>query len=211
VLDEHDRTDARWLEYELDAAKLLDFPVMIDMRDPLTTRFQKAKLRADFHRPLRAEDLLDGRDAARQYFDAVENYVSAFTPPKRRRYADAEATSHETDSSGWRVPRAYCVWPQTPPRRRRNVSMHMHWRVPNLTTSSCCGKTPEPASSAESSAKSTGRSPNRPGCPDIFWFRRSVGRPASLLKSAAKSSAKMTTENLILTWIFRETACESEC
>jgi hypothetical protein len=37
VLDEHDRTDARWLEY----AKLLDFPVMIDMRDPLTTRFKR--------------------------------------------------------------------------------------------------------------------------------------------------------------------------
>jgi hypothetical protein len=92
VLDEHGRTDARWLEYELDAAKLLDFPVMIDMRDPLTTRFQKAKLRADFHRPLRAEDLLDGRDAARQYFDAVENYVSAFNAAEaeaiRRRRSD---------------------------------------------------------------------------------------------------------------------------
>jgi len=92
VLDEHDRTDARWLEYEPDAAKLLDFPVMIDMRDPLTTRFQKAKLRADFHRPLRAEDLLDDRHAARQYFDAVENYVSAFNAAEaeaiRRRRSD---------------------------------------------------------------------------------------------------------------------------
>ena len=85
VLDEHDRTDARWLEYELDAAKLLDFPVMTDMRDPLTTRFHKAKLRADFQRPLRAEDLLEDRDAARQYFDAVENYVTAFNA------AEAEA------------------------------------------------------------------------------------------------------------------------
>jgi hypothetical protein len=91
MLDEHDRTDARWLEYELDAANLLDFPVMIDMRDPLTTRFQKAKLRAGFHRPLRAEDLLDDRDAARQYFDAVENYVSAFNAEAeaiRRRRSD---------------------------------------------------------------------------------------------------------------------------
>jgi hypothetical protein len=83
VLGEHDRTDARWLEYELDAAKLLDFPVMTDMRDPLTTRFHKAKLRADFLRPLRAEDLLEDRDAARQYFDAVENYVTAFDTAER--------------------------------------------------------------------------------------------------------------------------------
>jgi hypothetical protein len=92
VLDEHERTDARWLEYELDAAKLLDFPVMTDMRDPMTTRFHKAKLRADFHRPLRAEDLVDDRDAARQYFDAVENYVTAFNAAEaeamRRRRSD---------------------------------------------------------------------------------------------------------------------------
>jgi hypothetical protein len=83
VVGEHDRTDARWLEYELDAAKLLDFPVMTDMRDPLTTSFHKAKLRADFLRPLRAEELLDDRDAARQYFEAVENYATAFNAAER--------------------------------------------------------------------------------------------------------------------------------
>lgn len=85
VLDEHARTDGRWLEYELDPAKLLDFPAMTDMRDPLTTGFHRAKLRADFQKPLRAEDLLDDRDAAQQYFDAVENYVTAFNA------AEAEA------------------------------------------------------------------------------------------------------------------------
>jgi hypothetical protein len=86
AIDAHEQTDARWLEYELDAAKLLDFPLMTDMRDPLTTRFHKAKLAADFQRPLRAEDLLDDRDTARQYLDAVENYVTAFHA------AEAEAT-----------------------------------------------------------------------------------------------------------------------
>ncbi|WP_421845411.1 hypothetical protein [Mycobacterium sp.] len=89
AVEAHEQTDARWLEYELDAAKLLDFPVMTDMRDPLTTRFHKTKLAADLKKPLRAEDLLDDRDAARQYLDAVENYVTAFdaaeTEAKRRR------------------------------------------------------------------------------------------------------------------------------
>lgn len=66
------------VEYELDAAKLLDFPVMTDMRDPLTTAFHKAKLQADFHKPLRAEDLLDDPDAAGHYLDAVRDYVTAF-------------------------------------------------------------------------------------------------------------------------------------
>ena len=51
VIEEHSRTDKRWLEYELDFAKLLDFPLMTDMRDPLTIDFHKAKLRADFLRP----------------------------------------------------------------------------------------------------------------------------------------------------------------
>jgi hypothetical protein len=78
VLDEHNRTDARWLEYELDVAKLLDFPLMTDMRDPLTIAFHKAKLRAEFLRPAKAEDLLDDRDAAAQYLAAVSDYVTAF-------------------------------------------------------------------------------------------------------------------------------------
>ncbi|BBU22649.1 hypothetical protein [Mycobacterium xenopi] len=85
VVEEHRRTDARWLEYELDVAKLLDFPLMTDMRDPLTIAFHKAKLRADFLRPTKAEDLLDDREAAAQYFAAVEDYVTAFTA------AEAEA------------------------------------------------------------------------------------------------------------------------
>lgn len=78
VIEEHSRTDARWLEYELDAAKLLDFPLMTDVRAPLTMRFHKAKLRAEFLRPVKAEDLLNDREAADQYFAAVQEYVTAF-------------------------------------------------------------------------------------------------------------------------------------
>jgi hypothetical protein len=85
VLEEHSRTDARWLEYELDFAKLLDFPLMTDMRNPLTMGFHKAKLRADFLRPVKAEDLLDDREAAGQYLAAVQEYVTAFNA------AEAEA------------------------------------------------------------------------------------------------------------------------
>jgi hypothetical protein len=78
TVKEHDRTDTRWLDYELDIAKLLDFPLMTDMRDPLTERFHRAKLRADLLRPAKAEDLLDDPDAASRYLDAVESYVTAF-------------------------------------------------------------------------------------------------------------------------------------
>jgi hypothetical protein len=85
ALDEHRRTDDRWLSYELDAAKLLDFPLMTDMRDPLTTRFHGAKFRADLLRPAKAEDLLDDREVTRDYLDAVQEYVTAFNA------AEAEA------------------------------------------------------------------------------------------------------------------------
>lgn len=92
VIDEHTRTDTRWLDYELDVAKLLDFPVMTDMRDPLTVEFHKAKLRADLLRPVKAEDLVDDPEAAALYRAAVEDYVTAFAiaeaEAKRRRRND---------------------------------------------------------------------------------------------------------------------------
>ncbi len=92
VLEEHRRTDERWLDYELDAAKLLDFPVMTDMRDPLTVGFHRAKLHAELLRPGKAEDLLDDPEAAGQYLDAVEAYVTAFNAAEneavRRRRSD---------------------------------------------------------------------------------------------------------------------------
>jgi hypothetical protein len=92
LLAEHDRTDARWLEYEVDIAKLLDFPVMTDMRNPLTVAFHKAKRRADLLRPERPEDLLSDRTAQLDYRDGVHEYISAFeiaeTEAIRRRRSD---------------------------------------------------------------------------------------------------------------------------
>jgi hypothetical protein len=85
VIQEHDRTDTRWLEYELDHSKLLDLPLMTDMTNPLTVAFHKTKLRADFLRPTKAEDLLDDPDAAARYLTAVEEYATAFN------VAEAEA------------------------------------------------------------------------------------------------------------------------
>lgn len=85
TVSEHDRTDTRWLEYELDPIKLLDFPLMTDMAEPATERFHRAKWRADLLRPATAEAILDDRDAESEYRAAVEDYVAAFT------VAEAEA------------------------------------------------------------------------------------------------------------------------
>jgi hypothetical protein len=99
VLERHNRTDARWLEYEIDIAKLLDFPLMTDMRDPLTTAFHKAKSRADWLRPDSVDDILGDRNAQLEYRDAVGEYVAAFDVAEseaiRRRRSDFSAEAQE--------------------------------------------------------------------------------------------------------------------
>jgi hypothetical protein len=99
VLERHDRTDARWLEYEMDIAKLLDFPLMTDMRDPLTIAFHKAKSHADWLRPDSIDDILGNRNAQLEYRDAVGEYVTAFdvaeTEAIRRRRSDFSAEAQE--------------------------------------------------------------------------------------------------------------------
>jgi hypothetical protein len=99
VLERHDRTDTRWLDYEIDIAKLLDFPMMTDMRDPLTMSFHKAKSRADLLRPEAVDDIVGDRDAQLEYRDAVHEYVSAFDVAEgeavRRRRSDFSAEAQE--------------------------------------------------------------------------------------------------------------------
>lgn len=99
LLTRHDDTDNRWLSYELDVAKLLDFPVMTDMRDPLTAQFHRAKRRADLLRPDTIDDLMGDRAAQLEYRDAVHDYVSAFDLAEaeavRRRRSDFSSTDQE--------------------------------------------------------------------------------------------------------------------
>ncbi|WAC92052.1 hypothetical protein [Mycobacterium sp. Aquia_213] len=78
LLAAHDRMDTQWLEYEVDIAKLLDFPLMTNMRDPLTIAFHKAKRHADLLRPERPDDFAGDRSAYLDYRDAVHEYISAF-------------------------------------------------------------------------------------------------------------------------------------
>lgn len=99
LIDAHDRTDARWLDYEVDIAKLLDFPMMTDMRAPLTIAFHKAKRRAELLRPERPDDLTDDRAAQLEYRDAVHEYISAFEIAEaeaiRRRRSDFSADAQQ--------------------------------------------------------------------------------------------------------------------
>lgn len=89
TVDEHKQTDARWFGYETDLVTLLDFPMMIDMREPLTVEFHKAKRHADLLRPDDPDALFDDDAGQTRYRDAVHAYAVAFdiaeTEAKRRR------------------------------------------------------------------------------------------------------------------------------
>ena len=120
---EHDRTETRWLDYELDVGKLLDYPLMTDMRDPLTQRFHRAKLRADFLRPADAADLLGDADVAREYRDAVEEYVTAFDVAEaeaiRRRQSDFSRADQQRLARAKRALRIVSDPAATPQERER--------------------------------------------------------------------------------------------
>lgn len=123
TIEEHDRTDTRWLEYELDFAKLLDYPLMTDMRDPFTERFHRAKLRSDFLRPAGVADLVDDRHATREYLDAVQEYVTAFDIAEaeaiRRRRTDFTGGEQERLARGQRLLRVSADSAATPQERER--------------------------------------------------------------------------------------------
>lgn len=90
AVDEHNATDARWFGYETDLVTLLDYPMMIDLREPLTVEFHKAKRRADLLRPDDPSALVDDLPGQAEYRDAVHAYAIAFdvaeTEAKRRRH-----------------------------------------------------------------------------------------------------------------------------
>lgn len=74
---EHDEITARWLDYELDVAKLIAYPAMSDGRQPLTAAFLRAKKTADNLRPSSA-DAKVGEQQVGEYLDAVGNAAVAF-------------------------------------------------------------------------------------------------------------------------------------
>ncbi len=123
----HDLTDTRWLEYELDITKLLDYPVMTDMRNPLTERFHKTKLRADLLRPAKAEDLVDDGEATREYVDAVTDYVTAFDAAEseaiRRRRNDFSRQEQQRLARALSMLRIATDTGATPQERERGYDM----------------------------------------------------------------------------------------
>ena len=130
VVQQHERTDARWLDYEVDVAKLLDFPLMTDMREPLTAEFHRARGRADLLRPASPDDIAGDRDAQLEYRDAVHDYVTAFDIAEseaiRRRRSDFSTEAQERLERAQRLLRVAADDAATPDERRNAYSKARH-------------------------------------------------------------------------------------
>lgn len=96
LIADHDAVNGRWLSYELDVAKLIDFPMMTDVREPLTVDFIRAKRSADGLRPSTPEALL-ADDGVADYREAVRRYEVAFDLAEReaQRVRDAHYSEAE--------------------------------------------------------------------------------------------------------------------
>jgi hypothetical protein len=92
----HDAVTARWLEYELDVAKMIAFPAMSDGRQPLTAAYLRAKRMADGLRPASAKARLSHQELT-EYRNAVTDYEVAFDLAERdaRRVKDSSFTAAE--------------------------------------------------------------------------------------------------------------------
>lgn len=93
---EHERADATWFAYETDLATLLDYPMLVDLREPLTESFHRDRSRAELLRP--SPDSVD-HAAVRSYRDAVHAYSTSLAvaeqEARRRRRSDFNPLEQE--------------------------------------------------------------------------------------------------------------------
>ncbi|MGB3301562.1 hypothetical protein [Gordonia sp. (in: high G+C Gram-positive bacteria)] len=94
---EHRKVDDRWFAYETNLSTLLDYPMLIDMREPLTADFHRARSRAELLRPSHDDEA--SPSAVEHYRDAVHAYVSALEvaekEARRRKRGDFDQAEQE--------------------------------------------------------------------------------------------------------------------
>ncbi|MFT3898617.1 MAG: hypothetical protein QM728_00005 [Gordonia sp. (in: high G+C Gram-positive bacteria)] len=99
ALRTHDDVDQRWWDYEIDLATIISYPMLVDVREPLTRDFHKAKSRADLLRPPPGATIDDPAEFV-EYREAVVDYAAAFDAAEReaRRRKQADFSPVERDS-----------------------------------------------------------------------------------------------------------------
>lgn len=99
LLAEHDALLSRWLAYETDAGKAIDYPLMSDPQHPLTAEFLRAQAAAQWLRPANATVKMRPADFA-AYREAVRRAQHAFAAAEhaaRRAHGDPDETPSPAD------------------------------------------------------------------------------------------------------------------
>lgn len=105
LMAEHDALLARWLAYETDPAKAIDYPSMSDPRQPLTAEYLRAQAAAQWLRPATADARMAPADFA-AYRAAVRRAEEAFAAAER----DARRRRGESVDGGPREHWADVAW-----------------------------------------------------------------------------------------------------
>lgn len=123
LMAEHDEITARWLDYELDAAKVIAFPAMTDVRQPLTSAYHRAKRRADDLRPDAPTARVSDVDFE-AYREAVHEFAIAFETAEQeaRRLRDSEFTPAERKRLDTAKQLLQVALDQSATRAERNIS-----------------------------------------------------------------------------------------
>ncbi len=133
----HDAVNRRWLDYELDVGKLIDFPVMTDVREPLTVAFLRAKREADGLRPAKPEEITTAARLA-EYRAAVHSFELAFDVAEREAKRIKDSNSRGPNASGWQRPGSCSTSPRTTRRHLPNGRPRTSAPGASWTVSSSC-------------------------------------------------------------------------
>lgn len=131
VTEQHDKTNARWLDYELDPVTLIEFPMLTDMREPLTVASTGPSATPTC---CARSDPTSSTEAPR----ASIATPSTTTPspsrwPRPRPAAAASATSASTSRPASSGPSVCSGGPPTRRRRRPSASRPTPRRGPSST------------------------------------------------------------------------------
>lgn len=99
IMAEHDAVNARWLDCELEITKLIDFPLMTDVREPLMVAYLKAKRLADSVRPNEEDRPAVSAEGIERYRAAVADYGVSFdlAEAEAHRVKDRDFTEGERE------------------------------------------------------------------------------------------------------------------
>lgn len=91
LMTAHDTVTRRWLDYETDPAKLIAFPVMSDVRAPLTAVYLAERATAQRLRPRSAQTPMSPGEFA-AYRDAVRRLEASFDAAEKEAWRHARAS-----------------------------------------------------------------------------------------------------------------------